>query len=785
MVVFLRIYQFHSALFDDLLVNFFSMSKHRDIYPLIFISVVSLSTWAHAQNSHIDSLEHILFNTNNPGEKLNAYIALVELYNNDYPSEKGIKRAIEGLELATKLQDEFSRTWLLRLRGELHNELYQNEYERSLSYFFEALEINKRLNTNPAANLEHQKEMASSLNSIAYLYWQWGKLNQSRLYYDSAIEISSRVWDIDSTYSPNIRLLGLEHNSQGAVLWGMGNYDEAISQYFKAITYFGIAGMTIHMSLTNSNIGLIYDSWGQKEEALFYFDRAVMLGMESGDPSAIGYALSNMGRFKETAGEFDSALYYYERSTKSYTTVDNMWGIGLNLLGTGRMYANMGEFDKSLKAFNMALERAEKNDTHYWIAQAKCNISKTLNSKKAYSRALQFASESNVLAEEHGYKEILKDNYLNISNIYEQLRDFQNAYINYQLHSAWRDSLFTEEKFKQTTMMKEQFETDRKENENEILRRDRMLQDQNLERARMEKFGLILLLLVSVVFAVYFVVSMGKIKRINRELSSKNLEITLQKEALGIQASELKKSNEIKNLMFSIVSHDLRSPLVNVGNLVQLLNNKELSLNELRKLLPSVSANIGNITNLTDNLLYWARSQMEGIKIAPHTFDLHEHMTSKLPLYEKAAKDKGVELSNKLSPGIKIYADTYMVELIIRNLISNAIKFCITGNTIELFSNIKNGDTTVTVKDTGQGIPPEYMHRLFNDAQFSTLGTHNERGVGLGLMMCKHFVELNGGKIWVETVYGKGSSFHFSLPNEGVRKTTKKEDTELPSSVPG
>ena len=762
------------------------MSKHRCLYQLFFISVFSFSTWAHAQSSRIDSLEQIVTNAANPSEKLNTYLALVELYNTDYPSEKGIRRAIEGLELATKLQDQFARTRLLRLRGELHNELYQDEYERSLSYFFEALEISRRLNSKPTANLDHQKEMASSMNSIAYLYWQWGKLNQSRLYYDSAIAVSTRIWDSDSTYGPNVRLLGLEHNSQGAVLWGMGDYGEAISKYFKAINYFEIAGMTKHMSLTNCNIGLIYDSWGQTEEALFYFRRAVELGMESGDPSAIGYALSNMGRFKETAKEFDSALYYYERSTESYTTVDNMWGIGLNLIGTGRMYANMGDFDKSLQAFRKALERAEMNDTHYWIAQSKYNISKTLNSKKAYASALQFARESNGLAEEHGYKEISKDNYLNISNIYGQLGDFQNAYINYQLHSALRDSLFTEEKFKHTTMMKEQFETARKENENEILRRDRLLQDQNLERARMEKFGLILLLLVTLVFAVYFVVSMGKIKRINRELSSKHSEITRQKEELGQQASELKKSNEIKNLMFSIVSHDLRSPIVNVGNLVHLLNNNELSLEELRKLLPSVSANIGNITNLTDNLLYWARSQMEGIKVAPKSFDLHEHMVAKLPLYDKAAKDKGVVLSNRLSPGTLIYADTYMVELIIRNLISNAIKFCIAGNNIELSAEMEGNHTTVTVKDTGQGIPTEYMHRIFNDAQFSTLGTHNERGVGLGLMMCKHFVELNGGKIWVETVYGKGSSFYFSLPGEGTRKASKKEGAEkFPSSVPG
>jgi len=111
-----------------------------------------------------------------------------------------------------------------------------------------------------------------------------------------------------------------------------------------------------------------------------------------------------------------------------------------------------------------------------------------------------------------------------------------------------------------------------------------------------------------------------------------------------------------------------------------------------------------------------------------------------------------------------VYADPYMVELVVRNLISNAIKFCNAGDTITTSSKEANGFVEITVKDTGQGIPPEYMERIFNDIQFTTLGTKNEKGVGLGLMMSKHFVEVIGGKIWVESIFKKGSSFHFTIP---------------------
>lgn len=744
--------------------NYFDMTLGK---PLRYICVFSLfltSLSLMAQQEKIDSLESVLNQSTSQEEKLRLYVQVVDIYDNELPSEQGIQRAIEGLELANKLKDDFSRARLLRMRGQLHNELYQNEYERSLEYFSESLKVSRKLQKAGQVGVDHQKEMASALNSIAYLYWQWGKLAQSQVYYDSAIVLSTKIWQQDSTFEPNIRLLGLEHNSKGAVLWGMGKYDEAISHYFSAIQYFERLDMKKHLCLTNSNIGLIYDSWGQKEEAVFYFRRSVVLGLVSDDPTAIGYALSNMGRFKETAGEYDSALYYYQRSSSKYLEAENEWGIGLNLIGTGRMYVKMGDFDRSLKAFDQALHRAETNKANYWIAQAKYNISKTLAARGDYDKALQYARETNVLAQEHGYNEILKDSYLNVSEIYERLSDYRQALLNFQQYAQLRDSLFSEERFKQITLMKEQFETEKREKENDILRRERLMQEQDLQQSSIEKVGLGILLLVSTVFAIYFVISTGKFKKVNTELNQKNQEITRQKEELDIQAIELKKSNEIKNLMFSIVSHDLRGPIVNVGNLVTMLDSDVLTQHELKQMLPSVAANIGNITNLTDNLLYWAKSQMDGIKVDPHVFDLCEHMSTKIPLFEKVASDKGIKLHNRLSPGTLIYADAYMVELVVRNLVSNSIKFCLAGNSITVSSKKDQNTTTVTVKDTGQGIPPENLHRIFTDIQFTTLGTSNEKGVGLGLMMCKHFVELNGGKIWVESVFKKGSSFHFSLP---------------------
>jgi two-component system, sensor histidine kinase and response regulator len=737
------------------------MSKF--VWLLTFIFNISFSFVAVAQIASIDSLEVELKSVKSDTARLRVYVELIELYDQLAPSEKAMQRVLEGLDLAKRIGNEFAQAKLLQFRGQISNELYQSDYKSALSFLAQSLQLHRKLWKANPRNFAQQREIVSVLNSTAYLYWQWGKLVTSLSYYDSTIHLGSKLRLIDSTDFRTNRLLGIALNSKGAVLWGLGNYSEAIESYIDASAYFEQLGMTKFLSLAMSNIGLIYESWGQKEDALFYFKRAVSLAGQAEDASATGYALNNMGSFMRSAEQYDSALYYFQLSLDAYAE-DNIGGMWLNLNGFGRTYARMKAYDKSLDYFFKALQLAEETNSDYRRALAKESISSTMADKGDYRKALQFANESNAVAEKHGYKEIIKDNYLNISRVYSLQNDFQKAYENYQRYSEVKDSLFSDEKFRQITLMKEQFEAEKKENENELLRRDSLLRDRDLQRARLEQYGLIILLLALLTFGGYFVVTNKKIKGINKVLTGKNLEITRQKEELALQAEALRKSNEIKNLMFSIVSHDLRGPIVNLGGLVGLISNESISKEEFQKLLPTVLTNIGSLTALTDNLLYWARSQMEGIKAVPQKFDIKEHLASKMQLYERAALEKGIICFDRLKPATMVYADPYMVELVVRNLISNAIKFCNAGDTITISSEESNSFVEITVKDTGQGIPPEYMERIFNDIQFTTLGTKNEKGVGLGLMMSKHFVEVIGGRIWVESIFKKGSSFHFTIP---------------------
>ncbi len=239
----------------------------------------------------------------------------------------------------------------------------------------------------------------------------------------------------------------------------------------------------------------------------------------------------------------------------------------------------------------------------------------------------------------------------------------------------------------------------------------------------------------------------------------------LAAEKLKKQADELIALNKLKDKLFSIISHDLRSP---VSNLMKVLNMNDtgiLSDDDLKIMLPVLSKNIGYVSGLLENLLYWSRTQMQGETINRINFNLHAIILDKLNLFEKQAEEKGISLINKINDQTTVSADKDMIDFVLRNLIGNAIKFCKNGDSITISAVIDASNTTICVADTGAGIKEENLRNLFKTTVFTTKGTMGEQGTGLGLVICKDFIEKNNGKIWVESKLGTGSNFYFTINN--------------------
>ncbi len=256
----------------------------------------------------------------------------------------------------------------------------------------------------------------------------------------------------------------------------------------------------------------------------------------------------------------------------------------------------------------------------------------------------------------------------------------------------------------------------------------------------------------------------NKLVLVNGELKKKRLELTEKNYLLEEQTEQLEELNTLKNRMFSIISHDLKNPIYSLRNLFRNVKQYDLPGEEIKVLVPDILNDLNYTTNLMENLLQWAKSQMEGSSINPQKIDVSTMITETQNLLRLQAESKAIFLNTKTAPDTFIYADRDMITLVLRNLLSNAIKFTPKDGEIQVGACKKEGMIEMYVKDSGIGISKENIGKLFGNNYYTTNGTANESGTGLGLMLCKEFLTKNGGNIYVESEEGKGSKFIFNIP---------------------
>ena len=260
------------------------------------------------------------------------------------------------------------------------------------------------------------------------------------------------------------------------------------------------------------------------------------------------------------------------------------------------------------------------------------------------------------------------------------------------------------------------------------------------------------------------------ILRKNRELHRNNLEIEKQKAVIAEKAEQLEQQtvqltelNSLKNKLFSVISHDLKTPMYALRNLFQNVQEYNLPAEEIKNLLPDVVNELNYTTGLMENLLQWAKSQMQSNSVKPQQLDIFNIIIEVTQLLTIQAEAKGIKLECHPDQPLYVYADRDMVNLVLRNLVSNSIKFTPEKGKISIRVQEKRSFIEVSVTDTGVGMNKETLDKLFNE-YYTSKGTSNESGTGLGLMLCKEFLTKNGGQMRVESEEGKGSTFTFTLP---------------------
>ena len=251
-----------------------------------------------------------------------------------------------------------------------------------------------------------------------------------------------------------------------------------------------------------------------------------------------------------------------------------------------------------------------------------------------------------------------------------------------------------------------------------------------------------------------------QIEELTRLIQKYDVEI----QQLILNNDHLETTNTAKDKLLSIISHDLRSPISSLQSLLSLFNTNNIARTDLVDFFGKLLSRVENTSTMLENLLHWSMYQLKGLEPILEKVNLQMIIDECINLYRMQAEQKHILIDNSLKTDVHVFADVEMLKVILRNLISNALKFTYSGGMVIIMTMTKENFAVISVKDTGVGISPENQSKMFAMNNFTTPGTEKEKGTGLGLMLCKDFVDHNHGKIWLDSKLNVGTTFYFSIP---------------------
>jgi two-component system, sensor histidine kinase and response regulator len=352
-----------------------------------------------------------------------------------------------------------------------------------------------------------------------------------------------------------------------------------------------------------------------------------------------------------------------------------------------------------------------------------------------------------------------------MAEIYVQKKSPDLAMKEFQLASALKDSLYNMEKSGQIQEMKSVYELESKDKTIQLLENENLLEKQ---KARVQQIILISFAIVMVLLGLLSYVfwrMRGFQVKANKELATKNQEIELQNEEIQSQADSLHQINQLKSKLLSVISHDLRGPINNLQALLEMVTKKIVTPDEFTDLTAKLKSNLNVSQRTLENLLNWSLGQMEGIKTEPVVFNINSIIEDVAHLSEEAATRKQIIFNRDIKTPLFVRADVNQVHLILRNLFTNAIKFSKRDGEVKLHTVQKDKLCHVYIDDSGIGMTASEVQLILSSNEYFTKsGTDEEKGTGLGLLLCKDFIKRNGGDFFIDSKPMQGTRVSFTLP---------------------
>ena len=587
-------------------------------------------------------------------------------------------------------------------------------------------------------------------------------VDSARNHYLVALSISEKNKFYDGLCMTYSQMSEFYHN--------IGKQDSSLYCLLQYLSYSHKASNPKEVPGSLNLLGNFYSLQGNFSKARSYLMQSLKLWQKL-DPDNTAGILSDIGNTYYNENNYPKALEYYKAAYAASRRVGDKLGYAYTLNNIALVYMDQKQYDSAIAYSKQALYYYHLILAKDGIAGAELNISRSYSLKGDYSNALPHVKEALIFGKQLNDRTLLYSCYSQMAKIYDKTGDYKSAYECQRLKTAYADSLNDITIKQKTADLQAKYESSQKEAENKALRADEARQVELINRQRLLAgfIGIVLFLSLIILLIVVRYSNQQKhnlilLREQNQQIQAANDELArLNEEALD-QKTQLETANAFKDKLFSIVSHDFRSPLISLQSFLFLLDEVELTKEELQFMSKDLLERVNVTYDFLENLLSWAKSQMKGYTPELQLVNIHAMVDKQFELFNAQALAKTIRLYNHVSVETSIMTDVNMIKLVLRNLISNAIKFSQEHKQIMVTCYSENEYCIINVEDNGLGMSENELGKLFIAAGHTTLGTADEKGSGIGLKLCKEFVEINGGKIWAISKLNEGSTFSFSIP---------------------
>ncbi len=662
-----------------------------------------------------------------------------------------------------------------RVDSLLNKVVIESDHELANTYYELSLSL-QETNPDSALYFANRAELILQRNDpeslLPFLYKSKGKIYKNKLLTERSLLYYRKAYD-EFIKLENYTEIGDCSLLMGNLYYDMANYSEAYFFYMQSLNAFEREENQLGIARMENNLGIVSHDMGRLSDAEKHYLKAYKIYRENGLSTEECGALGNIGSILYDREMYDSALTYFlqvidKLNPDSIGSSQQHYILSGVYNNTALAYSELGKDRLAMEYYRKGLGLALRVDDQFTVGSVYMNLGSFFGEMNNQDSALYYLHRALRLAQQRGYSSLELNVYEELAKLHAKPGSYASAYNWMVRYDTLYKKIFNEEQSKEIMQLRSRYEQEI--SEKEILQ----LQSESQLQKMLNKLFIIFIVII-VALAVIIAVNLRSKKYTNQMLAERNLQISNAIQKLSESENELQKLNKSKDRIFSVVAHDLRNPVAAVTGFSELLydNFEQFPVETQKEYLLQILQGTQRLQNLLENLLIWARSQMKAVKYEPETIKVKSLLADCVKEMKANLDHKKVDCLLKIESTCVVYADKAMVYTIFRNLIINAIKFSFPGGKIRLSSEITDNGCNIRVSDEGIGIQPEIQEKLFTSSEvISTPGTTGESGSGLGLVICKEFLERNQGQITVESEPGNGSTFIVTLPSSPSDSST-------------